>query len=265
MEIAVLSSGSTAVEFDQIALLVVLDWLPPVPVPVPVAETEPLRLGLVMLGQGLPEPVGSLVLFQSTQPVPVMLQPGLLDQLPLIDVQQDGKLVVPLREELDVTVLLSELPEVVEVVEVSVLLNDIVELIEVRAEVDSFQDDVLVVVEEEVSLLLVEVAVGAVFDGPGRDPTSLDEVESLVLELAVLVLFWNGGVAVFSGSAKVPLEMVLVALQQAVPVIVILLVIVDVIRVVVEGDVELLTEEDHPVGMIEDSPVPVTGGQLKQP
>lgn len=69
----------------------------------------------------------------------------------------------------------------------------------------------------------------------------------------------------FSGSAKVPLEVVLVALQQAVPVIVILLVIVDVIRVVVDGDVELLTEEDHPVGMTEDPPVPVAEGQLKQP
>lgn len=183
-----LSSGSTAVVFAQIALPVVLDWLPPVPVPV--AEMEPLQLDLVILGQGLPEPVGSMVLFQSTQPVPVMLQPGLLDQLPLSDVQQDGKLVVALIEELDVNVLLSEIPDVVEVVEVSVLLNDTVELPEVVEEIDSFQDDVLVVVDEaEVSLPTVEVTVGELFDIPGRDPASLDVVESLVLELAMLVLF----------------------------------------------------------------------------
>ena len=128
-------------------------------------------------------------------------------------------------------VLLSELVKVVDDAEVNVSLK-------LKADV---VDEPVSSPEGEVEELLIPVP----------------EVDEAVPVLEA-VLFWNGGLKVFSGFANVVLlDAVPVALQQLVPVTVILLVMVEV-ALIDELAVELKLDDDQPV----ERPVPEAVGQL---
>jgi hypothetical protein len=124
----------------------------------------------LVLDQGLPPPVGSTVLFQSTQPVgePVMLQPGIEDQLPLVDVQHEDAVTLELPADVDVCVSLNELDELgmgltvaVSVAVIVLFWNGALEVLSASAVVLPLQQlvsvNVILLVMVEVARMLVTV------------------------------------------------------------------------------------------------------------
>lgn len=212
--------------------------------PVPKLVEELVKVGSVSLTEIDPVPLGRAVVFQSPQPVkfaePVTVQLTFWNQLPLVEVQQDEVPVGELLLQLDVIVLFSE---VVDDEEVEVNSPSAVELalsVDVAVELSDAEPVVLLVVD--VSLAEVVLDAGCPSQVLMKEAVSLVDAPVELADVAepvplLVVLFWNGGLEVFSGLAMVePFESVLMLLQQvvSVPVTKILLVMVVVAKIEVE-------------------------------